>query len=105
MQCNHVLLILTTDSGPFGIDPISGELILTNSLDFESVTNYTFDVRATDGGGLYDDSAVQVTVIDINDHRPVFEREIYTATIEEGNYTLVPMNLLSVSKYNIHAGP
>ena len=86
-----------TDSGPFHIDPISGELILINSLDFESVRNYTFDVRATDGGGLYDNSTVQVTVIDINDHRPVFERQLYTATVEEGNYTLVSVNLLSVS--------
>lgn len=66
-------------------------------MDFESVTNYTFDVSATDGGGLYDDSTVQVTVIDVNDHRPVFERDVYTATIEEGDYTLVPTNLLSVS--------
>ena len=86
-----------TDLGPFRIDPSNGELILSNSLDFESVTNYTFDVRATDGGGLYDESTVQVTVLDVNDHRPVFERELYTATIEEGDYTLVSMNLLSVS--------
>lgn len=91
--------ITNTDSwlGPFSIDASNGELVLTNSLDFERVTNYTFNVRATDGGGRYDESTVQVMVVDVNDHRPVFERQLYMATIKEGDYALVPMNILSVS--------
>lgn len=86
-----------TASGPFRIDPGSGELILTDSLDFETVTNYTFNVRAADGGGLDDYAIVEVTVVDVNDHRPVFEREVYTGAIEEGNYVGASMNLLNVS--------
>ena len=87
-------------SGPFSIDPANGELILTDSLDFETTTNYTFSVTATDGGGLSDESDVQVTVMDANDHRPTFDQELYSVAIEEGDYSLSSVTLLKVS-FNI----
>ena len=76
---------------------MNGELILTSSLDFETTTDYSFNVSATDGGGLSDRSPVQVTVMDVNDHRPTFEQNLYTVSIAEGDYSTSSMTLLNVS--------
>ena len=91
------IIISLCSSGPFRIDPANGELILMESLDYEAVTNYTFMVTATDGGGLRDNSVVQVTVMDANDNRPRFQQELYTVAVEEGDYSQSSINLLSVS--------
>lgn len=69
------------------------------SLDYETVTDYSFTVTATDGGGLNDSSLVLVTIMDANDNRPRFEQELYTVAVEEGDYSQSSFNLLSVSYY------
>lgn len=66
-------------------------------MDFESTTNYTFTVTATDGGGLSDESIVEVTVLNVNDHQPRFEQDVYTVAIDEGDYSSSAVFLLNVS--------
>ncbi|XP_037365025.1 LOW QUALITY PROTEIN: protocadherin beta-2-like [Talpa occidentalis] len=54
----------------FRINAKSGELLLTKNLDFESIQTYTFNIQATDGGGLSGSCAVFVQVLDLNDNPP-----------------------------------
>nr|XP_045365630.1 protocadherin beta-2 [Camelus bactrianus] len=54
----------------FRINEKSGELLLTQELDFESIQNYTLNIQATDGGGLSESCVVFVQVMDLNDNPP-----------------------------------
>ncbi|TEA39504.1 hypothetical protein DBR06_SOUSAS552710001, partial [Sousa chinensis] len=54
----------------FGINAKSGELLLTQELDFESIQTYTLNIQATDGGGLSGSCVVFVQVMDLNDNPP-----------------------------------
>lgn len=67
------------------IDQSSGELFVVGQLQPSST--YHINVSATDSGGLSAQTQVNVTVIDVNDHRPVFERSSYNFVVLEGNYS------------------
>ncbi|XP_064181971.1 protocadherin gamma-C5-like isoform X1 [Anguilla rostrata] len=56
----------------FGIDPQTGEITLSDRLDYEVIKIYKFDVRATDKGtpSMEGHSRVQVEVEDVNDNPP-----------------------------------
>ncbi|XP_039092070.1 protocadherin beta-2 [Hyaena hyaena] len=54
----------------FQINAKSGELLLTQKLDFESIQTYTLNIQATDGGGLSGSCVVLVQVMDLNDNPP-----------------------------------
>eukprot|EP00118_Oscarella_pearsei_P019174 m.202185 g.202185 ORF g.202185 m.202185 type:complete len:4095 (+) comp39606_c0_seq6:120-12404(+) len=71
--------------GRFQIAPASGRITTTNSIDYESVKSYTFQVTAQDNGTPPRRSSVPVTinVNDLNDNRPVFAQTTYRATVKE----------------------
>ena len=80
-------------AGPLRIDPSTGDLILTSTLDFERTTSYNFNVTATnDAGGVVftDTSSVRIDVMDVNDNAPVYDRVDYSVVIDEGDYTTNP---------------
>ncbi|XP_074068886.1 protocadherin beta-2-like [Macrotis lagotis] len=54
----------------FQLTEKSGELYLTEKLDFELIQSYIIDIQATDGGGLSSECTVIVQVIDLNDNPP-----------------------------------
>ncbi|XP_036751888.2 LOW QUALITY PROTEIN: protocadherin beta-2 [Manis pentadactyla] len=54
----------------FRINEKSGELLLTQKLDFESIQTYTLNIQAIDGGGLSGSCVVFVQVMDLNDNPP-----------------------------------
>ena len=54
-------------SPPFSIDPISGELFTTQLLNYHQTSSYTFIVKVTDLGGLFDTCQVTIDIIDEND--------------------------------------
>ncbi|XP_016061113.1 PREDICTED: protocadherin beta-2 [Miniopterus natalensis] len=54
----------------FRINAKSGQLLLTQKLDFESIQTYTLNIQATDGGGLFGSCVVFVQVVDLNDNPP-----------------------------------
>ncbi|CAN8189751.1 unnamed protein product [Coccothraustes coccothraustes] len=66
-QLNEV--VSQTESA-FVIDPITGEIKLTKTLDFEAAEHHELRVRATDGGGLSAICKVLVEVVDVNDNAP-----------------------------------
>ncbi|XP_065705184.1 protocadherin beta-15-like [Patagioenas fasciata] len=67
----------------FVIDPISGEIKLTKSLDFEAAQKYELSVRATDGGGLSAICKVLVQVVDVNDNAPELVVSSFSSPLPE----------------------
>ncbi|NXY79623.1 PCDG9 protein, partial [Glareola pratincola] len=47
-----------------------GDITLVRSLDFEESDSYELEVQAHDGGGLFDNAKVIITVTDVNDNMP-----------------------------------
>jgi len=70
----------------FSIDPDTGTVTTTQTLDRESIPAHYFKVVARDGGRPVRSGETQLTVIveDINDHTPRFESEIYEKSVSEG---------------------
>lgn len=54
------------------LDPITGQLYLSSLLDFESIRFYEYTARVFDNGHLWDETVVQIHVIDSNDNPPNF---------------------------------
>lgn len=72
--------------GFFSIDASSGIIILEQPLDREQQPSYNISVQATDqspGRALSSLTTVTITVLDINDNPPVFERRDYLVTVPE----------------------
>ncbi|XP_039316464.1 protocadherin beta-9 [Saimiri boliviensis] len=54
----------------FQINPLSGEILLRELLDYELVRSYKINIQAMDGGGLSARCTVVVEVLDTNDNPP-----------------------------------
>ena len=70
---------------PFSINKTTGCVDICSPLDFESTTNYSFTVIATDNGSpkLNDSDVITVNVINENDHAPVFTSPNFAEVEEE----------------------
>ncbi|KAI4552983.1 hypothetical protein MJT46_016277 [Ovis ammon polii x Ovis aries] len=72
--------------GFFSVDSSSGIVVLERPLDREQQSSYTLRVRATDqspGRALSSLATVSITVLDVNDNPPVFERRDYLVSVPE----------------------
>ncbi|KAM7399035.1 hypothetical protein PAMP_018329 [Pampus punctatissimus] len=91
--------------GDFHLDRQSGALSTSRPLDREKTAGYTLTVIAQDQGhpSLSSTATVEVTVLDINDHSPQFQRSTYTADVSED----VPMGslVLEVKAIDLDYGP
>ncbi|XP_071784509.1 cadherin EGF LAG seven-pass G-type receptor 2-like isoform X3 [Asterias amurensis] len=69
----------------FSIDPESGTVTTTQVLDRESIEEHFFQITGTDHGSPPRSTTafLQITVDDLNDHRPDFEQTEYHIQIEE----------------------
>ncbi|XP_077984698.1 protein dachsous-like [Glandiceps talaboti] len=69
----------------FRINGESGQIFTTETLDRENVSSYILTVYASDAAfpALYDTTTCQVTVLDANDHAPVFATEGYSISVPE----------------------
>ena len=81
---------------PFAVDSVSGEISVTEALDFETITEYTFQVVASDTGSPSQSSSAEVTVyvLNANDVAPEFLNTPYNVTVRED--TVVGSTLLTV---------
>ncbi|XP_072319756.1 protocadherin-23 [Eucyclogobius newberryi] len=62
---------------PFRVDPSTGRLTVTATLDRETAASFAFTVTATDGAGPGEERrsgavTAQLFLLDVNDNRPVF---------------------------------
>ncbi|KAK6293627.1 hypothetical protein J4Q44_G00359530 [Coregonus suidteri] len=73
----------------FSVNPISGDLSVLQTLDFEDLasmgmgTNYTFQVEAVDQEGTMPpgEATVTVRITDMNDFSPVFRQALYKGLV------------------------
>ncbi|XP_069832321.1 protocadherin-23 [Dendropsophus ebraccatus] len=72
-------------SSAFMVDPHTGVLTITTTLDFEAETTFSFIVLATDHGvpPLSATCPVTIMVEDVNDNEPVFLHQFYNVTVPE----------------------
>ncbi|KGL77495.1 Protocadherin beta-1, partial [Tinamus guttatus] len=67
----------------FEIDARSGEIRVTQPLDFEAAQKHELSVRATDGGGLSSLCKVLVEVVDVNDNAPELVVSSFVSPVAE----------------------
>lgn len=63
----------------------SGDVFVIEPLDYEASHEYYITIEATDGGSppLSDMATVNINLTDVNDNRPVFSQDVYTAVVSE----------------------
>lgn len=73
------------DEVPFTINPQTGTVMTSTSLDYEKQREYKFVVTAKDGGTepRIATATVTVSVIDTEDEMPIFHKQLYEATVPE----------------------
>uniref|UniRef100_A0A674P605 Protocadherin Fat 4 n=1 Tax=Takifugu rubripes TaxID=31033 RepID=A0A674P605_TAKRU len=117
---NHVVTTVTGSSmrgGPlsyyiasgnldhaFHIDQLSGELSIRHPLDYEHIQKYVLWIEARDQGFPPYSSygKVEITIQDVNDNHPVFDKDPFQADILEN---LSPQRVLIVSALDLDSGP
>ena len=89
---------------PFAIDPVSGEISLSMSLDYEMTQQYSFMVLASDSGSPSMTGTTQVTILieDANDNVPQFTNAPFSVTLNESTPVLV--SVLNVSAVDSDSG-
>ena len=87
--------------GVFYLDEMDGLLVIRMPLDKEQRSSYLLELVASDGL-LETTASVYITVTDVNDHYPVFERNMYFATVPESQ--LVGSTVLEVRAADADAG-
>ncbi|KAM9795697.1 uncharacterized protein ACB057_010577 [Neosynchiropus ocellatus] len=75
--------IFTEDMMVFSIDPKSGEIKVSDVLDFEEISSYEMSIKAKDGLGLTSYAKVIIEVTDVNDNAPVIDLKSLSASIPE----------------------
>jgi len=72
-------------SSPFAIDATTGIIRTTANLDRETISSYTLTCTATDHGkpSLAKQKTIHVTVLDVNDNSPRFEKNEYLVDVRE----------------------
>lgn len=73
-----------TDS-TFVINPQTGAIITTKTLDRETTAGYLLTVTARDGGNppMSDTTDVEISVTDVNDNYPQFRQPAYSGSVSE----------------------
>lgn len=69
----------------FTINPQTGAIVTTKTLDRETMSGYLLTVTARDGGNppLSDTTDVEISVTDVNDNYPVFKQAAYSGSVLE----------------------
>ena len=71
------------DPLPFDIDPQSGVLTVSGSIDYEVETVYTVTVTASNPDGLSSSVMTVITIVNLNDNSPIFMPDSYSPTVVE----------------------
>uniref|UniRef100_UPI00398F28FC protocadherin Fat 4 n=1 Tax=Pristiophorus japonicus TaxID=55135 RepID=UPI00398F28FC len=73
----------------FHINQLTGKLVLTKPLDFETVQNYVLWIEARDMGfpPFSSYKKLDIAVLDVNDNAPVFKQDPFTANIMENTFS------------------
>ncbi|XP_045548321.1 protocadherin beta-16 isoform X2 [Salmo salar] len=69
----------------FQINAETGEIRVSDKLDYEEENNYQLNVKAKDHGGLSDTCKVVIEIIDENDNSPTIQLMSFSNTIAENS--------------------
>jgi cadherin EGF LAG seven-pass G-type receptor 1 len=88
----------------FTINPQTGAIVTTKTLDRETMSGYLLTVTARDGGNppLSDTTDVEISVTDVNDNYPVFKQAAYSGSVLED--ALVGTSVVQVSATDADVG-
>jgi len=75
-------LLPSSNSGTFNVNETTGELYLVANVDYETQSEYTLTVTATDGMRS-SQAVINVSVSDENDNTPEFDLPSYSGTVAE----------------------
>ena len=78
-------IVSSTGGGSFTIHPSNGVLTLTRSLDREEVDSHSLIVRYSFNDEGFVDTSVMISVLDVNDNRPLFEMALYNVSVSESS--------------------
>ncbi|KAK9963692.1 hypothetical protein ABG768_006858 [Culter alburnus] len=83
----------------FEVNSITGEIILTDNLDFEVKDKYEIDIQASDKGivPLATDKSVVIKIVDVNDNAPEIEVTSLSSAIPEDSRPGTTVALISVT--------
>uniref|UniRef100_A0A8C2V2H2 Protocadherin Fat 4 n=1 Tax=Chinchilla lanigera TaxID=34839 RepID=A0A8C2V2H2_CHILA len=88
----------------FQIDQLTGQVSISQPLDFETIQKYVVWIEARDGGfppfSSYE--KLDITVLDVNDNSPIFKEDPFVSEILEN---LSPRKILTVSAVDKDSGP
>ena len=84
-------IIESSEVLPVSVDALSGTVRLRRRLDYESFTNFTFTVAATDGGNRTGITVVDVRVIDVHDTPSCPQERLLKATVTENSVPPYPL--------------
>ncbi|NXV05625.1 FAT4 protein, partial [Cettia cetti] len=88
-----------TSSPVFLVDPSTGQLSLSQQLDYETIKKFEVKVKASDGGQptMSTETLVVVHVKDINDNPPEFSQAVYDVFVLENHQKGSPVYTFSVA--------
>lgn len=97
LQITYSLTASGGDGSEFTINAQTGAIVTTKPLDRETLSGYLLTVTAKDGGvpALSDTTDVEISVTDVNDNAPQFNKASYSGSISED--ALVGTSVLQVS--------
>ncbi|XP_048058591.1 protocadherin alpha-5-like isoform X36 [Megalobrama amblycephala] len=83
----------------FEVNSVTGEIILTDRLDFEVKDKYEIDIQASDKGivPLATDKSVVIKIVDVNDNAPEIEVTSLSSAIPEDSRPGTTVALISVT--------
>lgn len=81
----------------FLLSPLSGDFLLSRSLDFEAQSFYILTVAALQGNFQVSSVRVYFNVLDVNDNPPVFSQVTFSASVPEDTRVGTCFLSLSVS--------
>ena len=93
--------IIVSGNEPYGfyIEPSTGRIMVSGNLDFETKSSYTLKINVSDQGTpqltASELATVFITILDTNDHPPVFVPDKYQISVNEN--VAVGTSLLSLT--------
>ncbi|KAL6472182.1 hypothetical protein MHYP_G00183700 [Metynnis hypsauchen] len=82
--------------GLFSLDPKTGNVVLSGSLDFEKETSYEFRIQAKDGSGLASFAKIKIDVVDVNDNAPIIQLKSLSNSVPENTPPRTEVGIINV---------
>eukprot|EP00058_Branchiostoma_floridae_P024852 XP_002610342.1 hypothetical protein BRAFLDRAFT_72456 [Branchiostoma floridae] len=92
-EFGDVTYFINDDDPRFRIDGNTGVIYTLDQLDYEDAWRFSLTIIAQDGGTPPQQTAarVRIDIVDLNDNRPIFQRDDYVGTVRENEASQTPI--------------